>query len=350
MTIHELFSKLPKPDRNSKIKLLTHTDMDGSGASIVLRSIFDDVEIKHCSNAVMSEEIKNAILDEESNFDWIFACDISCNETDAEIINNHPNSKKLILLDHHITAMSLNKYDWACVEPKLIKDSYRAKLYTTPDTGLSSGTSLVYDFMEYCDLTRYISDIDFLKTIVHMIAAYDTWDWVNHFGKNPDFDTLSTLFDIYMSDRFEEKILNKINTPKTDSTKELFDDIDRLLLDIEHDKIDIYLKGIEKAFTTGTIKIQNVDYSIVFCTSDKYLQETFEHMKAILPDYDIYLINYGNGIGLRATKDEINVGMIAKEFGGGGHPGAAGVKIPFAYQVDIIEKTFSANITIDEKE
>ena len=39
----------------------------------------------------------------------------------------------------------------------------------------------------------------------------------------------------------------------------------------------------------------------------------------------------------------------AAVFGGGGHPGASGLKIPFEYQKELIEKTFSSTLYIDEK-
>lgn len=347
MNKETLFSKLNKPKLTDNILLLTHTDMDGSGASIILKSIFPSVTVKYCSNGTMSNDIKEAVFDTENNYDYIFACDISCTEDDAIEINNHPNHVKLSVIDHHLTAIGLNKYEWACVEPNLLEDSYRKQYYPENVSGLSSGTSLMYDFMEYCNLLTNVTNVEFMKTIVHMIAAYDTWDWVTVFNKNKDIETLSTLFDIYLSERFESKILNSISNILS-TEDDIFDDTDRLLLEIEKDKIDIYLKNIAKAFHTGTIKLSEIEYTIVFCTSDKYLQDTFESMKSLYPNYDMYIINYGTGIALRAVKDDINVGLIAKEFGGGGHPGAGGFKIPLKNQIKVIETAFASEITLNE--
>lgn len=339
------FKNLITPNHNDKILLLTHNDADGSGASIVIKSIFPNVTTKHCTNSNMSYEIKNAVCNESDNYDFIFACDISCNEDDATIIQSDPNHKKLLILDHHITAEHLNKYSWAFIESNIIDDSRLTAYYPNNILGKSSGASLMFDYMDYNGFTKHVKNIYLLIEIVHLIAAYDTWDWVNVFEKDIIFEQFNILFNIYKPDMFEEKMLEHINSSSTS----VFDETDKLLLKIENNRINDYLSNIQKSFTTGNMMLAEKYHSIVFCTTDNYLSQTFELMKTQYPDYDIYLINYGTGIALRATKPDINVGKIAKMFGGGGHPGASGLKIPFEYQKELIEKTFSSTLYVDEK-
>lgn len=348
MTKHDLFHKLTKPKLTDRILLLTHTDLDGAGPSILMQAIFDNVTVQHCTNSTMSYDIKNAIMNDELNaqYDFIIACDISCNEHDAEVINNSSRCDKLVVLDHHLTATALNDYKWACVTSTIPEDSYRMDYIS--DACSHSGTSLMYDYLDYCNLIDRINNLDICMDLVNQIALYDTWDWVNIYGKtNLNPYKLNTLFYIYGTEMFECNMINLISNFSQDS---LFNDTDNLLLKLEAQKISNHLSKVEKGFNTGNILMNNKYYSIVFCNDTEYMSDTFDHMKNIYPDYDLYIINYGTGISMRATKPEINIGLISKQFGGGGHAGAGGFKIPFETQVAYIAQAFNATIYVDEKE
>ena len=141
-------------------------------------------------------------------------------------------------------------------------------------------------------------------------------------------------------------MLNKIMN--CNCTK-LLNETDNLLLELEQHRIQTHLESIKKCINTGNIIINGKMYSCVFCTNSQYMSETFEFMKNEYENYDLYFINYGTGISFRATKEEINVANIVKIFGGGGHPGAGGTKIPFDIQKDYLEKILNATIYVDEK-
>lgn len=348
MTKKELFDKLPTPDINARILVLTHTDLDGSGCNLLLKSVFKNVTTKYCSNGIMSYEIKNAVCNPEvsKDYDYIFATDISCKEADAEKIQNNPNHSKLIILDHHGSANDLNQYKWACIQSELVEDSFRKDLYPIHANGLSSGTSLVYDYLDYkgyLDNSASDDKSNLMKEFVHIVASYDTWDWVNVFGNEKKFNDMAVIFDIYRSEYFEQTMLEKWNLGKSN-----FNENDEFLLKIEKIRIDAYLENVQKGYHTGNLHINDKWYSTVFCCSDKYMSETFEHMKTTYPDYDVYMINYGSGLSFRATKSDINIGEIMKPLGGGGHAGAGGIKIEINNQVELIEKTLNSNLYIDE--
>lgn len=349
MTKNKLFSKLPnKINLDSKILLLTHTDADGAGATVILKSIFSDVTVKHCTNALMSREIKTAVTDMDiaDQYDYIIACDISLNEIDAECVNMTSDKKKLILIDHHQTAEGLNKYPFACVQNEILEDSYRIDRYKSVNatTGLSSGTSLMYDYMDYLGLLSNVKNLPLLQEMVHLIASYDTWDWNTIFGKDPIFNEFQSLCNIYGIDLYEESLLKKLaDTDRTDP----FDDTDRLLLNIEANKIASHIDSMQKNIVRASLGLPTPNgntkyYDVVYSYSNKYLQESFECMKELFPDVDLYIINYGTGLSFRATKPEINVADIVKPYRGGGHAGAGGVKIPFDEQRAYIERTLNA--------
>lgn len=346
MTKKALFNKFKNINPNDKILLLTHTDLDGDGPAILLKLLFPNVTVQHCANNTMSYDIKNAVCNKDINvlYDTIIVTDISCTEKDAEKINKNPNNKKLILLDHHTTALYLNKYKWACVQNEIIEDSFRKDYYPKNSNGLSSGTSLLYDFLEYKGYDSYINK-PLVKTFVHLIATYDTWDWNTIFNKNEKFTILNTLHNIYGDNMFEKEMIKKLTNPNETN---LFSELDTIILNIEQNRIDDYLERIKKCIHTGNIEINGKHHSIVFCNSNNYPMETFEMMKTQYPDYDLYLINYGTGLSIRSEKDDIDVGALTKQFGGGGHKGAGGVKIKSDLLIDTIEKTLgSSTLFID---
>jgi oligoribonuclease NrnB/cAMP/cGMP phosphodiesterase (DHH superfamily) len=346
----DAFSKLRIPKPADKILLLTHTDLDGSGPVVLLRKVFKDLTVKHCSNNTMSFDIKNAVCNPEVNedYDFIFVTDISCNEADAEKINSNSHHDRLILLDHHPTATHLNQYSWACVQVAPFEDSYRMEYYPEGADAHTSATSLVFDYLEYAG---YVSEDDYrterLREIVHIIASYDTWDWHTVFDDREICQTLDKLFDIYGAKRMENKLYDYIWCDFIHP--DLITETDQLFLDVEADKVAAYVDSLQK-FKTGNLQMNGRYYSIVFCSSSSYLMETFERMEELCPDYDLYCVNYGTGLSIRSRRDDIHVGELMKSVGGGGHAGAGGVKIPVDLLNSVMEQTLGATLFVDKPE
>lgn len=346
-----IFNKLPSLSLSDNVLLLTHTDMDGSGPAVLLSMILKNLTVVHCPNSSMSETIKNNIINNDyaDRYNKIIVCDISCSAEDAEIIDTNKNSEKLILLDHHKTAMSLNKYNWAVIEPDYVQGSTRYTNNNIIAMTHSSGTSLIFDYLccktdEYgrC-LIKNLSDKiqPIVKDFVNIVTEYDTWDWVNVFNKKPDCETLSTLFSIYRSEIFEQIMIDHLNSGM------IISDQDRMLLRIEASKIDEHLKCIQRYLKPATLSLttnnETITYSMIYCICNKYMPQTFDLMKTSYPDTDIYVINYGLGVSVRTTKSDIDVSQIVSMFGGGGHIGAGGFPIPAEKQKAYLASAFSTN-------
>ena len=74
-------------------------------------------------------------------------------------------------------------------------------------------------------------------------------------------------------------------------------------------------------------------------------------MKTEYPEKDLYIINYGSGISMRGVKKDFNVGMFAKgNYGGGGHPGAAGFPIPEEMIHEYMEQILKGKIVNQTEE
>ena len=349
--IIKIFTTLKKLVLGCRILLLTHNDMDGAGAAIVLKVIFGDrVDVIHCSNAVMSRTIKEKTTDPETaeKYDIVLIADISCTEEDAEYIDQH-KVVDVVLLDHHATALSLNKYSWACVQPDLLAGSYRDSIVYSLTLGLpqrpahSSGTSLMFDYLEYCGLAGMIPNLELAKYLVLLITGYDTWDWDNLFERDQRFRNMQTLFTQYGIDRFEAVFTKRLSDPEGT----LFNDTDKeRLLDAESKKKYFLEEIVKHRIKTGNIRIGERYYSLAYCTVSENLPDVFEYMRANY-DVDLHMVDYGTGVSFRTDKPDVNIAEIVKRVGGGGHPGAGGVRIPIEKRQALLEDVLDASLYFD---
>ena len=335
------FSKLKTLKKEDKILLLTHTDMDGA-TPIILGQMFDDLEVWHCSNGKMSYLIKKAIK-EGFQYDTILVTDISCTEEDAKMINKFPNSKKLVLLDHHPTAMYLNNYDWAVVEPFLIEDSYRAPYFQGIEGGHSSGTSLLYDFLDYQGHTTRLTNKAQIEDYVHQVALYDTWDWYELFDQAERPKLLENLFDLYGATMFEKVMVSRLQ-----KNEPFIQEIDQSLLKVFQAAEKIYVFTAKENLKEGTITIQGKDYSFLLSHTASYLDAMLDTMKETNPEVDLYIVNYGSGLSIRTANPNLHMGELVAPYGGGGHAGAGGVKIEKEARIQQIEQTCNGTFFLDK--
>ena len=347
MNREEAFSKLSKPNIDDKVLLLTHIDMDAAGAELLCKWAFKKLTVKHLSNSKMSQGILDYVKYnvENKEYDMIIIDDISCSIEVADDIDKIKNSMKIVLLDHHDTAVALNKYDWALVSSGLLEDSFMAGRYKDISKAHSSGASLMYDYLSY---NGVLTATDFIKEITHLIAAYDTWDWNYLLGKDEKYSTLDKLCDIYGLERFVDEMLCRALMDSTINS--LFNGKDIKMLEEYEEKVNEYLDGIKEYLVDSELTLDSSEkLSVVWCFTTNYLQETFALMKESFPGRDLYLINYGTGIALRTDNQDIHVGNFARErYGGGGHPGAAG----FGMSQEIKKKCLEVILggTINNKE
>lgn len=322
MTREHLFSRLKQiPTNPEKVLVLTHTDLDGAGAVVLVPIAFPNatVDIKHCNNNEMSDEILKAIKEESDRYDLILASDISlttvaAEEADLYIKNN------FLLFDHHPTAEHLNKYNWACVYGGKIEDSARAVYYDLADDWHTSATGLLYDYFAYKEL-GFTLKYPKLIYFAFAVSAYDTWDWKTTNCKKDLIKDLNTLCFIYGLDRFERSMRLRIV-----SDEELILPIDRVLFELEQDRVDRYIDRLKDNVMIGALEVLEKTYSYAGCISTDYVGLVFEYLRETYPNYDLLIVNTGTSISMR-TNTGIDLAVIAKHFNGGGHTAAGGFPI-----------------------
>ena len=114
------------------IQLFTHTDLDGIGCAVLAKFAFgNNVDIEYCNYDDVDSKVEEHF---DSGIEYeCHITDISIDEELAYKIND--GDKEFQLLDHHATALGLNKFYWCTVKVE------------NEDGIKTSGTELYYNYL-----------------------------------------------------------------------------------------------------------------------------------------------------------------------------------------------------------
>ena len=261
-------------------KLFTHNDLDGIGCACVLKHVVDVLSFKYrLSNtsqvdvSYLSYDKVNSVIQqfingkEYENYTLIFITDISVDEETAKLIDKTIGDK-VVLLDHHQHLEWLDEYQWATVSPFKYKpfenEAARGKL-----------------------------------------------------SKN-----INDLFDIYGRYAFIEETLIKLKQGYKLFT---LSHLEEKLLQLNQESINRYIEQKEKEIRP--LSICGYNAAVVF--ADRNQSELGNTICANHPEFDlcIMLCMGRDDVQIRSTKENVDVSILAKEFGGGGHKHASGFHI-----------------------
>lgn len=303
----------------SKIKLFTHTDLDGIGCAVLAYLAFgeENVDVEYCDYKDVDKKVREFGESEEyKSYDKVYITDISVSENLAASMNTALVSDKLMLLDHHGTALYLNDYEWANVRVK--------------DKGgvLTSGTMMFYRelaFDGYFD-DEYDERIhNNIARFAEVVRDYDTWRWKEERDLTYDGNIckqLNDLFYIYGREEFINWVIYRIRDSYWGFP--YFDDTDKALLWQKQNDIDIYVET--KNNQLMTVK-DNFGYTCGVVFAERYFSELGNKLSELHPELDyIAMVDISKGgVSYRTVRDDIDLGgEIAHSFGGGGHRKAAG--------------------------
>ena len=258
---------------------------------------------------------------EQDNTIPIYITDIRVNEETAELLNKRGNVK---LLDHHPTALGLNKYDWCDV---VIEDSKGIK---------TSGTMLFYHWlsMNGC-LSEELDNNKALERFAELVRDYDTWRWSTLGDDGIICKQVNDLLYLYGRDDFVRWCISEIHD-------EVFPRLyakDEVVLKIKQDEIDRYIEEKDKTMFANTVcgKVCG------FVFADRYVSELGNRLCKMHPEIDyVAMIDIdGCTVSYRTVKEDIDLGKdVASLFGGGGHPKAAGSKFSQEIKLKVVENIF----------
>lgn len=299
--------------------LLTHTDLDGYGSKILLSALGIKAKVVNLENnrvdAYVLEMIRRMAEGEMEKPNNLYFTDINFSEEVAEKLNelweSDPVGERMYLrlFDHHASALHLNQYAWAEV---VVKE-------TAPK---ECGTSLFYNHLKN-ELRIHIPSGKkaMLDNLVENIRLYDVWEWAEE--KLPAPKMLNDLFYLVGSQAFVQSRLTWLTT----HSDNLFTKREQIILEVEGERISQYLKDKQREMVIVDDFFQDKDgnyYSVGVVQADSYTSELGNHLCNVYQDIDFaVLVNFTrNRVSYRSTK--VDLTPIAKKFGGGGHPPAAG--------------------------
>ena len=300
------------------IKLFTHTDLDGVSCEILGRIAFgEDIDVVRCGYGNIDDKVEEFINSDEE-YDKLFITDISVKKELADALNNV--SDKVILLDHHKTALWLNEYPFALVQ---VEDE---------SVGKMCGAYLFYEYLKKNH--EEFNDTLALKLFVKYVRMYDTWEWKEKYD-NIIPKRLNDLMYMDGPNEFIDKMIYRLgnNFP-------IFDDTDLMKLQIEQTYINSYIAQKNETLIVNDSLFPEHIVGITF--ADKYISELGNKLCELHPELDfVVLINMSTlTVSYRTVKNDLDLSAIAKGFGGGGHPKASGSRFDASIINDMLNNIF----------
>ncbi len=306
----------------SKIKLLTHTDLDGIFPVILGKLVFKEIEYDLLQVDEVDDKVKE-ILPIIDTYEHIYITDLNISKSLAEIIEQNVNYKnKITILDHHIGKIEMNQFSFITV-------------IDTDETGTKqSGTSLFHQYL----IKHYDTPIlhtPCILTMVDYIRKVDTWTWQD----NKQSIWISRLLGIFGEDYF---INHFYEYAKTHETFE-YEQKDIYLLEVEEIRIQNYIEKVKK----DIIPVSIAGYQVGVLFIEQYTSEVGNALATMYQDtYDIIaMVKMRIGrIGYRAIKENVDLTIFSQKFGGNGHKHAAGSSVPSLLKQEIIEKIYGSEM------
>ena len=300
------------------IKLFTHTDLDGVSCEILGRIAFgEDIDVVRCGYGNIDDKVEEFINSDEE-YDKLFITDISVKKELADALNNV--SDKVILLDHHKTALWLNEYPYALVQ---VEDDSIGKM---------CGAYLFYEYLKKNH--EEFNDTPALKLFIDYVRMYDTWEWKEKYD-NIIPKRLNDLMYIDGPNEFIDKMVYRLG-----NNLFIFDDTDLMKLQIEQTYINSYITQKNETLMVNDDLFPGYTVGITF--ADKYISELGNKLCELHPELDfVVLINMSTlTVSYRTVKDDLDLSDIAKGFGGGGHPKASGSRFDVSIVNDMLNNIF----------
>ena len=308
---------------NLKVLVITHDDNDGIVGGLVVADKYktDTVEVvTYSHNTAEKCKLQACEKAKEFNPDIIYIIDVPY----IEELEQYCES--IHWLDHHVSAIENSKYKYAAgIRSISMSGCELIWMYLNNP----KGTEYVQGYNELVRADEIINfERDKAPLIVKYIGDRDNWDHRlyktaefnaafqrilvanNPFTTNPD--KLSELLKIYNTLNFNEVI--EAGTVIYDFIKQGW----KLIGNKARPSAPLKIKGIE-SYKVGYI-----------LSSEPSSSEWFEYVKDL---YDIGVVYRYNedataiSVSIYAIDTTIDVSIIAKQNGGGGHVGAAGFTI-----------------------
>lgn len=308
-----------------KIALITHiADPDGAWPIILAKLVFGEVEIISCEVLEVDEHLRD-FLKRKEEFERIYIVDVNMSEEFAAQLYQTEEANIVEVYDHHVSRLPMNQYPF---EHVVVEENGKKEC----------GTTLFHrHLLEISD--NPVLRKNSLKTMIEYVRQGDTFDFVEETKEKAL--SFGILYGLYGREKYIEHFLEFVQEKEEFS----FEETEKELVDIENERCKRYLE--EKLKHVKKANIEGVPVGIVF--AENYRSALGHKMAEEMPDIDIAIvINIDRSVSYRASKENIDVNVLAVPKGGGGHQHAGGSPLPKDIQKHIVEEIFDTVIWEDE--
>ena len=301
--------------------LLTHTDPDGITPVILLNLINEEFKYLTFEPTEISkfiiEKLNTNYFDDYKD---IFIVELGVNKECADKINESIYKEKFRLLDHHISNIFLNEYEFASV-------------IDSTNVFKECGTTLFYNYL----IDNYKKPMLSKKsviTFVELVREKDTWQFTD---LEFDAHNLSSLFSFYGIDEYIEVYTKFLK----ENDEFYFTKHELIILKSLNREREEYLQ--DKKDKVMFRRVNGYNIGIVF--AERHRSTLGNYLARIYKDEVdlICIINLNNHISLRGIKESKPVNKFAEIYGGGGHVLAAGMPYSSDLKEKIIDYIFGDN-------
>ena len=343
--LSSLIKELKENPKNVTIHCIRHYDLDGIGVELVMKKLAKAIgcEVICYEEPIKADDSFVKVSEAMIPYDYIFIGDLSFSDknfVEEKIFSHISLYEKLIILDHHQSALWMNEYDFAFIKPHDCKNCI-----------ISSGTILT--FLAFKDLlyTNLSKDeYSVLEKICNCIAAYDTYFFKeqmelseSQYSSYPN--DLNILFKYYNSIGKSQEFLQNLFELDANLYESVicaslwlnFSDKDRAIIEVQKNNIQSEIDRALRDMKVVDIHSKSVEYDSVYngqllCGvyyySGPYISEIGNAMcdnKAIKIDFAVIIDMNHNKVSLRCKNDDLDLTQLIKDIpNAGGHPKACG--------------------------
>ena len=343
--LSSLIKELKENPKNVTIHCIRHYDLDGIGVELVMKKLAKAIgcEVICYEEPIKADDSFVKVSEAMIPYDYIFIGDLSFSDknfVEEKIFSHISLYEKLIILDHHQSALWMNEYDFAFIKPHDCKNCI-----------ISSGTILT--FLAFKDLlyTNLSKDeYSVLEKICNCIAAYDTYFFKeqtelseSQYGSYPN--DLNILFKYYNSIGKSQEFLQNLFELDANLYESVicaslwlnFSDKDRAIIEVQKNNIQSEIDRALRDMKVVDIHSKSVEYDSVYngqllCGvyyySGPYVSEIGNAMcdnKETKIDFAVIIDMNHNKVSLRCKNDDLDLTQLIKDIpNAGGHPKACG--------------------------
>ncbi len=301
-----------------RIKLFTHTDLDGVSCAVVLKYVMSEaiIDVSYCDYNEINDAVKEFVQSGEyENYDRVFITDISVNSEVGDMLDSLYH---VSVFDHHATAEWMNKYSWATIRTH----------YSDRGGEPTCGTSLLYDYLQ--SISTSCTDT-YLGQYVNFVRMWDTWKWTEDESKFRMSEYLSILCNLQEHDVFVDGMIATLQAGADDVFQLCEYDMTCIINEIQ--RRDDYVDNVSKSSIVPDDLMRGHRYVCAF--ADEYTSIVGNRLLRDNPGcmYAVIISLQYKTISFRTTSDTFNTAIeLAKPLGGGGHPKSSGCPLPVSVE------------------